>query len=64
MATSLVFLTYQTVKIYILSWEGLPLRHQFDIGITAKRVLDFSNEYTVEEVFHFYNVLQTAEQTL
>lgn len=29
------------MKIYILSWECLPLKHQFDIVITAKGGLDF-----------------------
>lgn len=40
MAESFAFSTYQNMKIYILHSEELPLRHQFDIVITAKCGLD------------------------
>lgn len=62
MAASLAFLTHQNMKIYILSWDGLSLRHQFDIVITATSGLDF--QMNKEEALDFYIAQQAAEQTL
>lgn len=55
--------SYKNMKIYIVSCDGLLLRHQFDIVITAEKGLDFQMNKE-EQVLHFYDVQQAAEQTL